>query len=58
MDKAIFIKVTIYETDERRIGRVIEQIVQVYEGSYFWEVEQVFERLGALVANKIDPQSP
>ncbi len=47
----ILIQVTLYDED----GKVTEQTIHHYWGSYGWEVEQLFEKIGKEVAPKIDP---
>lgn len=49
----ILVKVTLYD---ETTGKVEEQIVEHYDGSYSWEVSQMFDLLGEKVAKKFDPE--
>ena len=52
MSKALLIQVTIFNQDT---NEVVEQKVVHYDGSYAFEVEQIFDDIGTSVANIIDP---
>ena len=50
--KLLIVQITIADEDSLRVE---EQFVQTYTGSYGYEVESMFDRLGKLVAVKMDP---
>jgi hypothetical protein len=50
--KALLIQITIYD---EVTGAVAEQQMHVYDGSYGYEVRDIFYRLGEQVAPKVDP---
>ena len=51
-DKAIIVQVTVYN---KETGVVEQQVVNVYDGSYGYEVERMFERLGESFGKVIEP---
>ena len=56
MSKAILVQVTVYEDDDTdRTNQVVAQFVHTYNGSYAYEVETMFSKLGEKLAKIIDP---
>ena len=56
MSKAILVQITVFEGDDTdSSNRVLEQFVHTYDGSYGFEVESMFEKLGRQMGRTVDP---
>ena len=56
MSEAILVQITVFQDDgTESTNAVVSQHVHTYTGSYGYEVEQMFEKLGERYAKIVDP---